>query len=78
MVSDNFVLKGGKYAGKTYGEIRIINPSYLEWAHKNASNLLKDRSHKIKPSEPVPLKHPEIKEKISVLQPNMDFLNQKD
>lgn len=73
-MDNNFILTKGKYAGKSIFEVEKINPSYLKWAKENAPNLLKeDKPKKIKPVVE--------KEEVIVpvaLQPNLDFLNQKN
>ena len=66
------------HAGKTFSEVERTNPSYIEWAKKNAPNLLKES----KPKNVIPRERKEPKEDSEVvkssLQPNLDFLNQKN
>jgi hypothetical protein len=40
-MDNNFILKRGKYAGKTIEWIEKNNPSYLAWVKENAIGLLK-------------------------------------
>lgn len=79
MVDDNFIFKGGKYSGKSYGLVKKINPGYIEWCEQNAPGMLKERKESKKPTTPPSRKEPppddEVKE--NVLKPNLDFLNQK-
>lgn len=70
----NFVLKGGKYNGKTYGWVLQNFPSYISWCKENAPNMLKER--------PVPVPNIETKEikfrdePIKSLVPNLNFWNE--
>lgn len=79
-MDDNFVLKKGKYAGKSIGLIKKINPSYLEWVKDNAPGMLKEKK-KPKPPEPSgpaqrrePPPDSEVVE--SSLKPNLNFFNE--
>ncbi len=74
----NFILTKGMHAGKTIAELEITHPSYIEWAKTNAPNLLKGKKVKIEIKEPGPRIEPPEKSNVkSVLQPNLDFLNEK-
>ncbi|HWY35576.1 MAG TPA: hypothetical protein VNX68_13095 [Nitrosopumilaceae archaeon] len=74
MVDDNFVLKGGKYAGETYGSIKKKNPSYILWVHENAPNLLKEK--KVKPVAEKVEPPEEGKKPPSAITPNHNFFNE--
>ena len=75
MVDDDFVLKGGKYAGETYGSVKIKNPSYIKWVEVNAPGLLKEK--KVKISTPAIKKLPKDgEEQKSAIQPNLNFFNE--
>ena len=73
----DFILKRGMHAGKTIAEIEMTNPSYIEWAKKNAPNLLRDKKTKIKESSEriEPLEKNITK---SSIQPNLNFFNEKN
>lgn len=73
-MNHDLVLKKGKYAGKTIRQILDINPSYISWAEENAPGLLKEN---------VPTQNTnntntqQDSGRLSSLEPNLDFLNQK-
>jgi len=81
--SDNFVFRSGEHAGKTYCLVKKTNPSYIRWIKENRPEMLVERKEKPKPVEPKPAaprkEVPEDSEVIqSSIQPNLDFLNQKN
>jgi len=79
MVDDNFIFQRGKYAGKSYGLVKKINPQYIEWCEENAPNLLKGKKQPEAPKEPAVRKEPPSDEDAPPsgrLPDNIDFLNQ--
>lgn len=91
MVSDNFVLRSGKHAGKTVGLVRKIDKGYLEWIEINQPKMLEDSKSKQRPVEQIIQKTREERiesrvypdsldesEKKNVLTPNLSFLQQTD
>lgn len=80
-MNDNFIFRGGKHNGKTYGEVKKKDPGYIYWCEQNAPGMLKEKKAKIiepRPSEPVPRKEPPPDDEVqeSSLKPNVDFWNQ--
>lgn len=74
-MDDNFVFRGGKHNGKTYGWVRLNEPSYITWCKEKAPFMLKTKA------EPKP--QPEIKKEIKFsdgpiasIQPNLNFWNE--
>lgn len=65
-MDDNFVLKGGKYVGKTVGWLRSNQPNYLRWVEENQPNMLKE----VKKTET------NFNETLSKLKPNLNFDNE--
>ena len=79
MVDDNFVFKGGKHSGKTYGLVKKIDPSYISWCEENAPGMLKEKKSKpIISNEPAPRKEPPPDDEVqeSSLKPNTNFWNE--
>lgn len=76
-MDDNFVFKGGKYSGKTYGLVKKINPSYIDWVTINAPGLLKEKK-KVEPKAAPPRIEPPEKSEVpkSAIQPNHNFFNE--
>jgi len=63
----NIILKFGKHKGKTIEYVEKNDPSYIDWALKNAPNLLKNST---------PVK--EVKsDNLPGLSPNLNFLNEE-
>ena len=71
-MDDLFILRSGKYAGKTLEWLRRNDPQYLEWITLNQPRMLQG------PKQPVKLKT-EIpdEETVSVMKPNLNFDNEK-
>lgn len=71
-MDDNFILRYGKYAGKTIEWLKRNNPQYLEWVTLNQPKMLENT----KQSEP---KKTELsdEETVSAIKPNMNFDNEK-
>ena len=53
-VSDDFVFRNGKYAGKSVKEVLAINPQYISWAKENAPYLFKAYKQAATPPPPKP------------------------
>ena len=70
MIDPNFTFRFGKHSGRTYAWVEENEPSYIEWAKKNAPNLFE--AHKSKPNTKVTL----IEDKPVGLQPNLNFDNE--
>ena len=71
MTDPNFKFRFGKHAGKTYAWVEENDPSYIDWAKKNAPNMLKEPQPKAAPKTTV------VKiEKLQGLQPNTNFYNE--
>jgi hypothetical protein len=70
-MDDNFILKSGKYAGKTIGWLKKNNPNYLIWVKENQPNMLKP----IAKVEPKKIIENEIT-RDGKLQPNLNFDNE--
>ena len=69
-MNKNFILKTGKFAGKTIGWIEENNPWYLIWIEENKPFMLKGSMDE----EPVVAKKMTKTEKKSeAMQPNMGF-----
>jgi len=70
-----FIIKYGKFAGKTIGWLQENNEGYLNWAIKNAPNLLKPPT----PKEPPKSESKEVKgipiHKLG-MYPNENFWNE--
>ena len=49
-MNDDFVLKSGKYAGKSIGWLKSNNQNYLNWVMENQPNMLKELK-KIEPKK---------------------------
>lgn len=72
-MDDNFVLKFGKYVGKTYGWVSKNAPNYITWARDNAPNLLKESKPK---PQVIEIEKKEIKFRegpVNTMVPNMSF-----
>lgn len=72
----NKVLTGGKFKGKTIGEVMSINPGYIKWAKENAPGLLKDVVEKVE-NETTKSKKDYLWVR-SGMKENTNFLNEKD
>lgn len=72
MIEPSFKFKFGKHAGKSYAWVEENDPSYIDWAKKNAPNLLKASAPKAAPKTTVV----PLEDKISGLQPNYNFYNE--
>ena len=71
----NFILKYGKFAGKSIAWLEENNKGYLKWAIENAPNLLKAPKPKEPPkSVSKEVKGVEISDK--AMTPNMNFWNE--
>lgn len=71
----NFILKYGKFAGKSIAWLEENNEGYLNWAIINAPNLLKPPTPKELPkSETKDVKGVSIHK--SAMVPNMNFWNE--
>lgn len=78
-MEDNFIFKGGKHSGKSYGLIRKIDPGYILWCEQNAPGMLKEKNkQKAKTVKPTIKKEPseEGEYKKNSLKPNINFLNE--
>ena len=67
-MNDDFVLRSGKYAGKSIGWLKTNNQNYLNWAMENQPNMLKE----LKKIEPKQI----IENNIVIngrIQPNLNF-----
>ena len=77
-MSDKFVFRTGKYAGKTLEWVQKNNPMYLMWVKENQPNMLKETKGKPK----VVSTPPADKKKIlpekgpETLAPNINFFNE--
>ena len=74
----NFILRSGKYVGKSLEEIKKLDLSYVRWIEENRPEMLKEHNEKKKPKI---LKRIEPKEDFeivpSAIQPNLNFFNEK-
>lgn len=79
-MNDNFIFRSGKYEGKSYGMVRKINPSYIEWVRENAPAMLKEKKEKKEPKPAPPRMEPpeESNPNRSAIQPNLNFLFEKE
>jgi len=85
-LNDNFILKSGKYAGKSIALIKKIDYQYIAWCEINCPNILKEKKSEPKekkvyqPKTEMPKARKEVPEEsetpASSLQPNLDFLKQ--
>ena len=75
-MNGKFVLRTGKFAGKTVDWLRDNNPMYLLWVEENQPNMLKEKTSKIVQSKPVDKKKvlPDYVE--SAMKPNTNFYNE--
>ena len=74
----SFVFQKGKHKGKSLQLVEKIDPQYIVWAKENAPGLLKEWKPTPKPAPPR-MEPPEDGEVVkSAMQPNLDFLNQKN
>jgi len=68
-IKDDFVLRTGKFAGKTYAEVADKNPWYIDWVIDNRPEMLIERP-KAKTDGMTP------REKFNKLMPNTNFDNE--
>ncbi len=75
-MNGKFVLRSGKYAGKTIEWLKSNQPSYLAWVEENQPKMLKEFKPKVKQSPPVDKKKvlPDYAE--SAMKPNTNFYNE--
>ena len=67
-MNDDFVLRSGKYAGKSIGWLKSNNQNYLNWAMENQPNMLKE----LKKIEPKSIESVSLK----TMTPNLNFDNE--
>src|ERR1035441_6828497 len=65
-MSTNFILRSGKYVGKTMEWVENHDPSYLVWVEENRPQMLKE-------PKKVEIKNFTIEAKSTAIQPNLDF-----
>jgi hypothetical protein len=70
-MDDNFILRSGKYAGKTIGWLKQNNSNYLTWVKENQPNMLKPNV-KVEPKKIV--ENEMIRD--GKIQPNLNFDNE--
>jgi len=70
-MNDKFVLRYGKYAGKTIGWLKENQSGYLSWVKENQPNMLKGSEDKPKAEVEKELKFRD--KPVTSLEPNMDF-----
>lgn len=71
-----FIFKFGKHKGKSLQIVEKIEPSYIEWARKNAPKLLEEWKPTPRPAPPR-IEPPDESEVVkSAMQPNLDFFNE--
>ena len=71
-----FVFRSGKHKGKSLALVQKIDPDYVEWIRKNVPKMLEETKPK---KEQAVKKEPiEGSAKFGKLEPNTDFLNQKE
>lgn len=77
-MDNNFIFRGGKHAGKTYGLVYKIDPGYILWCEENAPGMLKGKNKPktVVPAAPrrEPLEDSEIVK--GAIQPNLNFLDE--
>lgn len=69
----DFILRSGKYAGKTYEWVLETDPSYLVWITDNRPEMLREQKE---PKKEVKVTNVKEETKSFVLQPNEDFYNE--
>ena len=69
MIDPNFTFKFGKHSGRTYAWVEENDPTYIDWARKNAPKLLEAPKRKIGQETKVI----NMEDKPNGLQPNMNF-----
>jgi hypothetical protein len=71
-MNDNFILRSGKYQGKTIAWVKKTDNNYLVWVKENRPEMLKE----LVPKEPTIRKMIPDDVKISAMQPNLNFWNE--
>lgn len=72
MTDPNFIFKFGKHSGRTYAWVEENDPTYIDWARKNAPRLLEQPKPKTEPKTNIVM----IEDKPNGLQPNHNFYNE--
>lgn len=74
-MNDGFILRSGKYAGKTVNHVRDIDNWYLVWVEENRPEMLKEIKPKIaKPSKSTEMVS--VSTKSTAMSPNLNFYNE--
>jgi hypothetical protein len=71
-MNDDFILRSGKYVGKTTQWLKRNDPQYLEWVTLNQPKMLVEFKKTIKPETELPKEEP-----TNAIKPNMNFDNEK-
>ena len=71
-MNDDFILRSGKYVGKTIQWLKINNPQYLEWITLNKPTMLVGSKQQDKPKTEI-----SDEEIVSAMKPNLNFDNEK-
>ena len=74
-MNDDFIFRGGKHNGQTYGWVRVNDPSYISWCKEKAPFMLKAKTNSA--PKPEPQKEIKLRDKpIETIQPNLNFWNE--
>lgn len=76
-MNDDFIFRGGRHNGQTYGWVRVNDPSYIRFYEEKAPFMLM-AAPKAKPKpKPEPKPEPKFRdESVKSLEPNLDFWNE--
>jgi len=73
-MNDDFIIRTGKYAGKTLLWVEEFDSDYLDWVKENRPEMLKE----VKDSPKKSKNESELPDSIvSAIKPNMNFDNEK-
>jgi hypothetical protein len=78
-MNDDFIFRGGKHNGQTYGWVRVNDPSYIRWCKDKAPFMLETKAKAApKPApKPEPVKEIKFRDKpVTSLEPNLNFWNE--
>ena len=77
-MNDDFVFRGGKHNGQTYGWVRVNDPSYIRWCKDKAPFMLKAKAEPKPEPKPEPVKDLKFRDKpVTSLEPNLNFWDEQ-